>query len=73
MTLVQNIFVSLQPNNVIEMKLMKTKFLCGLALLALGVTSCKDNAVFDQNTYNQLVLNSFPVKNVDPAQSWTTV
>ena len=55
------------------MKLMKTKFLCGLALLALGVTSCKDNAVFDQNTYNQLVLNSFPVKNVDPAQSWTTV
>lgn len=55
------------------MKLMKTKFLCGLALVALGVTSCKDNAVFDQNTYNQLVLNSFPVKNVDPAQSWTTV
>ena len=55
------------------MKLMKTKFLCGLALVALGVTSCKDNAVFDQNTYNQLVLNSFPVKNVDPAQDWTTV
>jgi len=55
------------------MNLMKTKFLCGLALVALGVTSCKDNAVFDQNTYNQLVLNSFPVKNVDPAQSWTTV
>lgn len=55
------------------MKLMKSKFLFGIVLVALGVTSCKDNAVFDQNTYNQLVLNSFPVKNVDPQQQWTTV
>ena len=58
----------------LNMKLNKSHFLFGLGLLALGVTSCKkDDVVFNQNTYNDLLVQAFPVKNVDPSQTWTTV
>lgn len=55
------------------MKLMRCKLLWATAVLVLGVMSCKEDAVFDQNNYNNLVISSFPVENVDPNQDWATV
>jgi len=55
------------------MKQMTGKILSGLAVMTLCLTSCHDNAVFDQPSYNQLVKDAFPVKNVDPNQTWATV
>lgn len=56
------------------MKLKKEHFLFGLALLTLGVTSCKkDDVVFNQTSYNDLVKASFPVKDVDRNQNWAAM
>ena len=51
---------------------MKTSRLwIGLALLSLGVTSCKED-YFDQDEYNELVKKNFPVKNIDSNHTWAT-
>ena len=55
------------------MKLMRSKLLWAAALLVVVMTSCKKEAVFDQNNYDNLVKSSFPVQNVDPQQDWATV
>lgn len=55
------------------MKLETSKLFLGIVLLALGITSCKEDEVFDQGTYNNLIKSSFPVQNVDHNQSWTTI
>ena len=52
---------------------MKSKLLIGLGLLALGVTSCKKDVVFDQESYNNLVKQAFVVDNVDPQHTWATM
>ena len=52
---------------------MKKQLFIAMALLSLGVTSCKDDVTFDQETYNNLIKEAFPVKNVDPTHQWTTV
>lgn len=52
---------------------MKKQLFIAMALLSLGVTSCKDDVTFDQDTYNNLIKEAFPVKNVDPTHQWTTV
>jgi LruC domain-containing protein len=52
---------------------MKNHFWIAMALLSLGVTSCKDDITFDQETYDQLVDAAFPVQNVDPTHQWATV
>ena len=50
------------------------KILFGLALLTLGVTSCKETEVeFDQEKYDAALKASFPVQNVDPTHTWATV
>lgn len=52
---------------------MKNVALFGLGLLALCLTSCKKDAVFDQEKYDNLVKESFVVDNVDPNHNWATV
>lgn len=52
---------------------MSKQFFVALALLSLGVTSCKDDITFDQEAYNDLINKSFPVENVDPNHEWATV
>ena len=52
---------------------MKKQLFIAMALLSLGVTSCKDDVTFDQETYNNLIKEAFPVKNVDPNHQWATV
>ena len=52
---------------------MKKQLFIAMALLSLGVTSCKDDVTFDQETYDNLIKEAFPVKNVDPTHQWTTV
>ena len=52
---------------------MKKQLFIAMALLSLGVTSCKDDVTFDQETYNNLINKAFPVENVDPTHQWTTV
>jgi LruC domain-containing protein len=52
---------------------MKGKFIIGLGLLALGVTSCSDEVEFDQKAYDEMVKASFVVENVDPGHNWATV
>ena len=52
---------------------MKKQLFIAMALLSLGVTSCKDDVTFDQDTYDNLIKEAFPVKNVDPTHQWTTV
>ena len=52
---------------------MRKHFFVAMALLSLGVTSCKDDITFDQETYDQLVDAAFPVQNVDPTHQWATV
>ena len=42
-------------------------------LAVAGSTSCKDDVTFDQETYNNLIKEAFPVKNVDPNHQWETV
>ena len=52
---------------------MKTsRLFIGLALLSLGVTSCKED-YFDQEKYDALLKQSFPVKNIDTTHTWATV
>lgn len=53
--------------------IMKGKLLCGLGLLMLGVTSCKDEVQFDQESYDQMVKKSFVVENVDENHNWATI
>ena len=55
------------------MKLIRSKYFLGFVVLALGLSSCKKEVVFDQNNYDKLVAEAFPVKNVDPSQTWATV
>ena len=52
---------------------MKKQLFIAMALLSLGVTSCKDDVTFDQDTYDNLIKEAFPVKNVDPNHQWDTV
>lgn len=52
---------------------MKKCFWIAMALLSLGVTSCKDDITFDQEAYDNLVNKTFPVENVDPTHQWATV
>ena len=52
---------------------MKKQLFIAMALLSLGVTSCKDDVTFDQETYDNLIKEAFPVKNVDPTHQWATV
>ena len=52
---------------------MKKQLFIAMALLSLGVTSCKDDVTFDQETYDNLIKEAFPVKNVDPNHQWATV
>ena len=49
---------------------MKNHFWIALALLSLGVTSCKDDVTFDQETYDNLIKKSFVIENVDPTHQW---
>lgn len=52
---------------------MKKSFWIAMGLLSLGVTSCKDDVSFDQETYDELISKAFPVENVDPNHQWATV
>ena len=52
---------------------MKKSFWIALGLMSLGVTSCKDDVSFDQETYDELISKAFPVENVDPNHQWATV
>ena len=52
---------------------MKKSFWIAMGLLSLGVTSCKDDVSFDQETYDELINKAFPVENVDPTHQWATV
>ena len=52
---------------------MKKSFWIAMALLSLGVTSCKDDVSFDQETYDDLIKKSFVIENVDPTHQWATV
>ena len=52
---------------------MKKSFWIAMAVLSLGVTSCKDDVSFDQATYDELISKAFPVQNVDPNHQWATV
>ena len=55
------------------MKLTKGKIFVAIAALSMVITSCKKDAVFDQARYDDLLKASFPVENVDPFQTWTTL
>lgn len=55
------------------MKLTKGKIFVTIAALSMVITSCKKDAVFDQARYDDLLKASFPVENVDPFQTWTTL
>ena len=55
------------------MKLAKGKIFVAIAALSMVITSCKKDAVFDQARYDDLLKASFPVENVDPFQTWTTL
>ena len=50
--------------------MMKTYKIFGLALLALGVTSCQKD-YFDIERYQSIVTEAFPVQNVDPNHTWS--
>lgn len=50
----------------------KRNLYIGLALLTLGVTSCKED-YFDADAYKDLVKKTFPVKNVDENHTWATM
>ena len=52
---------------------MKKNFWIATALLSLGVTSCKDDVVFDQASYDEYLRKSFVIENVDPNHQWATV
>ena len=52
---------------------MKNHFWIALVLLSLGVTSCKDDVTFDQETYDNLIKKSFVIENVDPTHQWATM
>ena len=52
---------------------MKKYFWIALALLSLGVTACKDDIVFDQESYDNYIKKSFVIENVDPTHQWATM
>ena len=52
---------------------MKKYFWIAMALLSLGVTSCKDEVAFDQENYDNYIKQSFVIDNVDPTHQWATV
>ena len=52
---------------------MKNYFWIAMSFLALGVTSCKDEVSFDQETYDEFIRKSYVVENVDPNHQWATV
>ena len=52
---------------------MKKNFWIAMALLSLAVTSCKDDVVFDQASYDEYLRKSFVIENVDPTHQWATV
>ena len=54
-------------------RIMKSKVLIGLSLLALGVTSCKKEIEFDQANYDNYVNQAFVVDNIDPYHRWATM
>lgn len=51
----------------------KSLFVIGLTAIAATVTSCKEANLFDENDYQEIVKNSFPVQNIDPLQDWSTI
>lgn len=56
------------------MKMNRNKMMIGLALLTLGVVSCKETDIeFNQEQYDAALKAAFPVQNVDPTHTWTTV
>lgn len=52
---------------------MKNYFWIAMSFLALGVTSCKDEVSFDQETYDEFIRKSYVVENVDPNHQWATM
>ena len=52
---------------------MKKYFWIALALLSLGVTACKDDVTFDQESYDNYIKKSFVIENVDPTHQWATM
>jgi LruC domain-containing protein len=52
---------------------MNGKLNFALALLTLGITSCKEDITFDQEAYKESIKKAFVVENVDPAHQWATV
>ena len=61
------------------MKMMKTNSVVTLIFLVCllsgvySLSSCRDANMFDPEAYAQMLTDSFPVKNIDPNQTWQTV
>jgi hypothetical protein len=54
------------------MRMKKHLVLC-VSLVSLLLTACKDDVVFDQQAYDELVKKAFVVENVDPDHQWATM
>ena len=52
---------------------MSKSMLFGLSLLALSLTSCNKDVVFDQAKYDNMVSEAFVVDQVDPGHTWATL
>lgn len=52
---------------------MKKHLVLCVSLLSLAITGCKDDVVFDQKTYDEMVKKAFVVENVDPDHQWATM
>lgn len=50
-----------------------TKTVLGAALIAVAITACKEKNLFDQNAYNEIISDAFPVTGVDPQHQWRTM
>lgn len=54
------------------MMIRKSACLTIMALTTLAITSCKED-YFDAERYHEIVKESFPVANVDPQHTWSTI
>ena len=52
---------------------MKKHLVLCVSLVSLLLTACKDDVVFDQQAYDELVKKAFVVENVDPDHQWATM
>lgn len=50
-----------------------TKTLLAIAAMSALTMSCSDKDIFDKEAYNKLITEAFPVKNIDPNQTWSTI